>query len=86
MTTFAPLTALTLIFGGVLIGFFLTKNKGWGRYTSALLLLLLVLFVAGLAFSMGRIDWPDISGLLLAIAGYAAGLVSPKDNSDSSTN
>jgi hypothetical protein len=73
-----PLIATTLIFAGVLIGFFVTKKAGWGRYTSALLLLVLVLFVAGLAFATGKIDWPGISGLLLAIAGYAAGLVSPK--------
>jgi hypothetical protein len=70
---------VAVIFGGALLGFFLTKKSGWGQYTSALLLLLLILFLAGIAFCTGKIDWPNISGLLLAIAGYAAGLVSPKD-------
>jgi hypothetical protein len=79
---YAPLVATTLIFAGVLFGFFWTKTEGWGRYTSALLLLILVLFVASLAFANGRIDWPNVSGLLLAIAGYAAGLASPKDQKD----
>jgi len=77
--TLGPLIATTLIFGGVLFGFFKTKTDGWGRYTSALLLLILVLYVAAMAFAYGRIDWPSVSGLLLAIAGYAAGLASSKE-------
>lgn len=73
-----PVGVVTLIFAGALVGFFVTKTAGWGQYTSALLLLILVLFVAAIAFATNRIDWPGVSGLLLAVAGYAAGLVSPK--------
>lgn len=79
MTDYAPLIVVTLVFGGVLIGFFWTKTPGWGQYTSALLLLLLVLYVTALAFAYSRVDWPSVSGILLAIAGYAAGLVSAKE-------
>lgn len=74
----APLVVVSLIFAGSLVGFFFTKTAGWGPYTTSILLLVLVLFIAAIAFAMGNIEWPSMSNLLLAIAGFAGGLVSKK--------
>jgi hypothetical protein len=85
MNSYAPLLAVTLVFSVALIGFFKTKTPGWGAYTTSILLLLLILFIAGLAFSVGQVDWPSASGLLLAIAGYAGGIVTTMDKEKSNT-
>ncbi len=73
-----PLIVVTAIFAVSLWGFFRTKSPGFGRYTTSLLLLILVLFVAAVAFAGGEIEWPSLANLLFAIAGYAGGLVTPK--------
>jgi hypothetical protein len=79
MESLLPLSIVSLVFGGTLIGFFLTKSPGFGKYTTSLLLLILVAYVAASAFSIGKIEWPSLANLLFAIAGYAGGLVSPKN-------
>jgi len=76
MGTCGPLVVVALIFGGALIGFFLKMQRGFGPYNTSVLLLLLVLFITSLAFVTGNIEWPSVSGLLLAVAGFAGGLVS----------
>jgi hypothetical protein len=85
MNSYAPLLAVTVVFTVALIGFFKTKTPGWGAYTTSILLLLLILFVAGVAFAVGQVDWPSASGLLLAIAGYAGGIVTTMDKEKSDT-
>ncbi|HWA30035.1 MAG TPA: hypothetical protein VG867_03000 [Rhizomicrobium sp.] len=87
METYAPLLAVTIVFSIAILGLLKTKKPGWGPYTMSLLLLTLVVFTAAVAFSLGRIDWPSASGLLLAVAGYAGGLLTSqqpeKDDSKS---
>ena len=78
METFGTLVALTLVFGGTLLGFFVTKASGFGKYTTSLLLLILVLFVGAFAFVSGKTEWPELANLLFAIAGFAGGLITPK--------
>lgn len=78
---FAPIISISLIFGGSLVGFFCTKTRGFGKFTSSLLLLILVLFVTAIAFSANKLEWTNVSNLLFAIAGYAGGLVTPKEES-----
>jgi hypothetical protein len=78
MENIGPIVIVALIFGGTLIGFFTTKSSGFGKYTTSLLLLILVTFVASIAFVLGKIEWTSLGNLLFAVAGYAGGLVSPK--------
>jgi hypothetical protein len=68
--------AVTVVFSIAILGLLRTKKAGWGPYSMSLLLLTLVIFTAAVAFALGRIDWPSASGLLLAVAGYAGGLLS----------
>lgn len=74
----ATLGAMVVIFGGSIIGIFLTKTPGFGRYTTCVLILALVLFVASLAFTLGKVEWHPLANLLFAIAGFAGGLITAK--------
>jgi hypothetical protein len=67
--------APVIIFGGTILGIFKTKTPGWGRYTTSLFILVLVLFVAALAWLVGKIESSPLVNLLFAIAGYAGGLI-----------
>lgn len=71
---------LAVVFGVVLIGIFRTKTPGFGRYTTSLLLLVLVVFVAALGFSAGRIEMHPFLNLLFAVAGYAGGLITARES------
>lgn len=50
------LGAVFVIFGGSIFGVFKTKTAGFGRYTTSVLILALVLFVAALAFVSGKVS------------------------------
>ena len=70
--------AILIFFGGTVYGIFKTKTPGFGKYTTATVVLTLVLFVAALAFVLGRVEWTPLANLLFAVAGYAGGLVTAK--------
>ncbi|MBI4246339.1 MAG: hypothetical protein HY614_04035 [Candidatus Rokubacteria bacterium] len=73
---FIKFVAVFLIFAGALLGFFKTKSDGWGRYTTSVLILTLVLFVVSVGFLYGRTDAQPFINILFAIAGYAGGMLS----------
>ena len=72
----AALIAVVLVFGATLALIFAKMKNGFGPFNTSVVLLFLVLFVTAVAFAIGRIEWPSVSGLLLAIAGFAGGLFS----------
>lgn len=57
-----------------LIGFLFTKTKGFGPYATSTLLLILVLVVASLLYSNGKLSDQVLANLLFAIIGFAGGL------------
>jgi len=63
------------VFGLALVGIFLTKTPGFGRYTSSTLLLTLVLYVATVSFFLGKIEGVSFLNILFAVAGWAGGLI-----------
>ena len=64
------------IFGIVaLIGIFFTKTPGFGKYSTSLLLLTLVLFVTALFFAAGKIESSVFTNIVFSIAGFAGGLI-----------
>jgi p-aminobenzoyl-glutamate transporter AbgT len=71
--------AVFLLFGGTLAGIFKTKTAGFGRFTTSIVLLVLVLFVAAVAFILGKLELQPLANLLFAIAGYAGGLLTSKE-------
>lgn len=69
------LVAITLLGGGALFGIFKTKTKGFGRHTTSLVLLTLVLLISALFLAAERIDASLFANIAFAIAGFAGGLI-----------
>ena len=63
-----------------LVGFFITKSKGFGRYATSTFLLILVLVLASLFYSSGKLEGQVISNILFAVVGFAGGLFTSKDS------
>jgi len=70
------LLAIVLIFGATLYLISKKMMNGFGPFNTSIVLLYLVLFITAVAFVLGKVEWPNVSGLLLAIAGFAGGLFS----------
>jgi FtsH-binding integral membrane protein len=77
--TIAAVVAISVIFGGAMVGVFFTKIEGFGKYTTSLLVLILALFVGSLAFAIGKIESQPFMSLLFAVVGYAGGLIVGKE-------
>ncbi len=60
------------------IGIFVTKTQGFGRYSTSVLLLTLVLFVSGFFLVAGKIEPSVFANILFAITGFAGGLITAK--------
>jgi hypothetical protein len=70
---------ITIIGAIALLGIFFTKTAGFGKFTTSLLLLVLVLFVSSLFFATGKIETSVFTNILFSIAGFAGGLITNKD-------
>lgn len=71
-----------------LIGFFVTKTQGYGRYATSTFLILVVVVIASLLYSAGKLDNQVMGNILFAVVGFAGGLFTGKEqdsNSKSST-
>jgi len=62
-----------------LIGFFVTKTKGFGRYATSTFLILVVLVIASLLYSAGKLETQVIANILFAVIGFAGGLFTGKE-------
>jgi len=70
---------ISVVFAIVFGGFFWTKAEGWGRYTTAGLLFLLVLFLGAVGFFQGMMEGAHFVNLLAVVAGFAGGLLTAKE-------
>jgi NADH:ubiquinone oxidoreductase subunit K len=68
----------TMMFCIALVGFFITKTKGFGEYTTPLLLGLVALGVATLSAFLGKLDAPTFSTVLYTVGGFAGGLLTDR--------
>lgn len=57
-----------------LIGFFVTKTKGFGRFATSTFLLLFVVVVSALLFAAGKLEAHILGNILFAVIGFAGGL------------
>lgn len=57
-----------------LIGFFITKTKGFGRFATSSFLLLLVVIISSLLYAANRLDSQTLANIFFAIVGFAGGL------------
>ena len=66
-------------FGSIaLSGIFFTKTKGFGKYTTSLLLLVLILFLASFFLVLGSITPSMFTNVILTVTGFGGGLISAK--------
>ncbi len=66
--------AIFILGSGSLIGFFITKTGGFGRFTTSTLLVILVLTISSLLYASGKLEGQIMANVLFAIFGFASGL------------
>lgn len=57
-----------------IVGFFLTKTAGFGRYTTSACLLIIILFLSAFLCAIDKIEGKVLSNLFFSIIGFAGGL------------
>ena len=65
---------------GSLIGFFMTKTEGFGRFTTSTFLIILVITISALMYSAGKLDGQVMANVLFAVFGFAGGLFTSKNS------
>ena len=73
------MVAIFIIGAGSLLGFFKTKTEGFGRFTTSVLLIIIVVTIASLMYAGGKLDGNVMSNVLFAVFGFAGGLFTSKN-------
>lgn len=73
------LFGLFLLGAGTLFGIFMTKTPGFGRYTTSIILLSLVLVVSAMLLVSGLIESSIFINIAFAVTGFAGGIVTAKE-------
>ena len=73
--------AIFVIGAGSLVGFFATKTEGFGRFTTSVLLIIVVVTIASLLYVGGKLDGNVMANVLFAVFGFAGGLFTSKNGS-----
>ena len=71
--------AIFIIGAGSLIGFFITKTEGFGRFTTSVLLIIIVVTISSLMHAGGKLEANVIANILFAVFGFAGGLFTSKN-------
>ncbi len=72
--------AIFVLGAGSLIGFFITKTEGFGRFAASTLLIILVVTVAALLYAGGKLESQVMANVLFAVFGFAGGLFTSKNS------
>lgn len=62
-----------------LVGIFATRTPGFGRYTTAAILLTLVLVVSAMLFAGGMVEGAIFINVAFAVTRFAGGIVTAKE-------
>lgn len=73
---------IAVIGAGAIVGFFLTKKSGFGKYTTSALLLLIVVVLSSLMFAAGKFSTTFMANIMFAALGFACGLYTGKEDSE----
>ena len=80
MTTNDWLLLGLAVFGAASVfGIFKTKTAGFGRYSTSVLLLTLVLFVSAMLLTADKISSSVFINIIFAVTGFAGGIVTAKE-------
>lgn len=77
-TTALQIIGLTVFAVATMIGIFITKTPGFGKYSTSVVLLSVVVFVASFFLLFGTISSQVFVNILFAVAGFAGGLINAK--------
>ena len=81
MTTSDLLMIAIFILGAAsLIGFFITKTEGFGRFTTSTFLIILVVTMSALLYAGGKLESQVMANVLFAVFGFAGGLFTSKNS------
>jgi hypothetical protein len=80
--TFLLMIAIFILGAGALIGFFKTKTKGFGRFSTSVFLILLVVVISALLYAGGKLESQVMANVLFAVFGFAGGLFTSKDGNE----
>ncbi|HUW49556.1 MAG TPA: hypothetical protein VMV75_00925 [Sulfuricella sp.] len=69
-----------------LLGFFITKTKGFGRFATSTFLLLLVVVLSGLLYAANKLDCQVLANIFFAVIGFAGGLFTGKETPNPAVN
>lgn len=72
------IVGLTIFAVATMIGIFVTKTPGFGKYSTSTVLLSVAVFAAAFFLLFGLIEATVFSNVLFAVAGYAGGLINAK--------
>ena len=75
----ALMLVVATLSGGALLGFFKTKTSGFGRYNTSALMIIIALSFASIALIAGLMREQAFSSLLMAVIGFAGGMVVGKE-------
>ncbi len=67
--------AIFILGSGAIVGIFMTKTPGFGRFSTSVLLLALALVISALALAFGKIEGTVFANVVFAVAGFAGGLL-----------
>ena len=74
-----PIIMIFILGTGSLIGFFLTKTEGFGRFATSTLLIILVLTISAVLFAAGKLESEIMANVLFAVFGFAGGLFTSRN-------
>jgi hypothetical protein len=74
------LILIFLVSAGTLCGIFKTKTQGFGKYTSSLVLMTVVISISAGLLAAAIIDASVFANIAFAVTGFAGGLVTAKDS------
>lgn len=75
--------AIFIIYFTALIGIFWTKNPGFGKYVSSLVLLVLIIATISIFIVLGKITSDIYNYLISAIIGFLGGVYKNKKENES---
>lgn len=76
--------SIAVLFIGLvaIIGFFVTKTKGYGKFSISTLLILIVIVIASLLAIANKIEQEALANLFFSVIGFAGGLFAGKTEID----
>jgi hypothetical protein len=83
------LVAIFIIGITALVGFFVTKTAGFGRFATSTFLLLLIVIISALFYAADKLQSDVLANIIFAVIGFAGGLFTKecsggKDNQNKS--